>query len=418
MILIIPYRSIFDGAYFDEDKLEKIVNNLVSNAFKFSPEDSRIITKVTVDDTIMRLEVVDSGPGIPADQQKTIFDRFVQLDGSVTREQEGSGIGLALTKELVTLCHGTIELESTLGQGSRFIVSLPIGKEAFESNEIIPDTSKDITGYANATTLDEALLSSPQDTLGEIPVVLIVEDQNELRYYMRKHLKAYEVLEASNGIEGLDTAIIEIPDLIISDVMMPKMDGMSLLQTLKTDERTSHIPVILLTAKADLPSKMEGLEIGADDYLTKPFDAEELLARCHNLIEQRKLLRERFSRTMVLKPQDISITSTDEVFLKKVMEVLETHMSNSQFSVETFQREMGMSRMQLHRKLKALTNHSTTEFVRVQRLKRASQLLTDSDATISDICYLVGFNSLSYFTKCFKEQYGVTPSDYALAHQS
>jgi len=193
---------------------------------------------------------------------------------------------------------------------------------------------------------------------------------------------------------------------------MPEMDGIELCSQLKTDETTSHIPVILLTARANRESKLEGLSTGADDYLIKPFNAEELKVRVKNLIDQRKLLQQRFSKTVVLKPRDIAINSMDEVFLEKVMAIIEKNMDNADFSVEDFQKAIGMSRMQLHRKLKALTNHSTTEFIRIQRLKRAASLLEQNGGNVSEVCYQVGFNSLSYFTKMFKEQFGVTPSKY------
>lgn len=198
--------------------------------------------------------------------------------------------------------------------------------------------------------------------------------------------------------------------------MMPEMDGVELCKKIKEDEKTSHIPVVLLTAKADVESRLEGLETGADDYITKPFDARELQTRVKNLILQRKNLRDRFSRTIVLKPNDIAITSADESFLIKVMAVIESYLSNSEFSVQDFQKELGMSRMQLHRKLKALTGHSASDFIRVQRLIRASEMLTKTDNNISEVCYQTGFTSLSYFAKCFRKQFGTTPKEYASLH--
>ncbi|MGI9542162.1 MAG: hybrid sensor histidine kinase/response regulator transcription factor, partial [Cyclobacteriaceae bacterium] len=416
--MLIPEQEL--QGYFDDDKLEKIIYNLVSNAFKFTADGGEITVSSQWRSDLLKIEVTDNGCGIPAHKLNAVFNRFYQTDDSPTRTHEGTGIGLALTKELVSLHKGTVTVKSTPGQGSTFTITLPLKASAYKdqkiSKEAIPRHSLHVSRQ-----IHNEIETPPIDRITEAtdaPIVLVVEDHAELRHYIKSHLSNYRVLEAANGSEGLTVAIKQVPDLVISDVMMPKMNGVDLLHSLKTNEKTSHIPVILLTAKADLPSKLEGFETGADDYLTKPFDAKELLARCQNIIEQRKLLRNKFSSTLVLKPKDIAITPTDEVFLNKVMETVEKHLEDSSFSVEVFQQEVGMSRMQLHRKLKALTDYSTTEFIRVQRLKRAAQLLADTDATISDICYRVGFNSLSYFTKCFKEQYGKTPSDFAFSNQT
>jgi YesN/AraC family two-component response regulator len=218
---------------------------------------------------------------------------------------------------------------------------------------------------------------------------------------------------AGNGAEGLDKASQHLPDLIISDVMMPVMDGVELCRKIKEDEVTSHIPVILLTAKADIESRLEGLETGADDYMTKPFDARELQTRVKNLIRQRENLRSRFSRTVILRPKEIAITSRDETFLERVMAIVESNLSNSEFTMEDFQRDVGMSRMQLHRKLKALTGHSAGEFMRIQRLIRASELLSKTNGNVTEVCYQTGFTSVSYFSKCFKKQFGVLPKAFA-----
>ncbi len=246
----------------------------------------------------------------------------------------------------------------------------------------------------------------------------MVEDNLDVATYIKDtFVGCYTVLEAHNGQEGLQLAIKHVPDLVISDVMMPKMDGLELCRRLKTEECTSHIPLILLTAKANVESKMGGLQTGADDYLTKPFHAEELIVRVNNLIQQRKRLKERYSRELTLQPSAIAVSSVDEKFLEKVLTIMEANISNADFDVEVFGREIGMSRMQLHRKLMALTNHSPGEFIRTFRLKRAMLLLSKNYGNISDIAFSVGFNSLTYFSKCFKDQYGQTPSDY-LAHRS
>ena len=248
-------------------------------------------------------------------------------------------------------------------------------------------------------------------------LALIIEDNEDLQVYIRDILKAdHQVQIASNGAEGIDLAIQLIPDLIISDLMMPKLDGIELCRQLKTDERTSHIPIVMLTAKASQNARIEGLETGADDYLVKPFDKKELQVRVKNLIEQRRQLRERYSRQVTLQPRQIAVTAADERFLEKVMKLMEDNIENSAFSVEEFSREIGMSRTQLFRKMQALTNQSVSEFVRDFRLKRAASLLGQRAGTVTEIAYQVGFNNLSYFAKCFKELFGQSPSEYLAAH--
>jgi DNA-binding response OmpR family regulator len=258
-------------------------------------------------------------------------------------------------------------------------------------------------------TNNEQQATSDQET-----VLLIVEDNPDMRAYLRGILgKSYRLMEAGDGEEGLRQAAAAMPDLIVSDVMMPKMDGFAFCQKIKTDERTSHIPVILLTARASGESKIEGLETGADDYLTKPFNARELQVRVQNLIQQRRRLRERFSREVTLQPRDIAITTMDELFLQRVMTIVDAHLSDADFSVEAFAEEVKMSRVQLHRKIKALTNQSASEFIRTLRLRAAAKLLEQHKYTISEVAYQVGFNNLSYFARCFRDEFGRLPSEYA-----
>jgi DNA-binding response OmpR family regulator len=243
--------------------------------------------------------------------------------------------------------------------------------------------------------------------------VLVVEDNDDLRQFLAQNLSdAYAVLQAGNGLIGYETAVAEVPDLVISDLMMPGLDGLALCAKLKADERTSHIPVVLLTARADAESKLQGLETGADDYLTKPFALPELHLRVRNLIEGRRRLRELFSRQLNLQPAEIAVTSTDERFLQKVMTVIEAQLSNADFDVEMLGREVGMSRSNLHRKLTALTGQSFTECIRTIRLKRAAHLLENRYGSVAEVAGQVGFNSLNYFAKCFREMYGQTPSEY------
>jgi signal transduction histidine kinase/ligand-binding sensor domain-containing protein/DNA-binding response OmpR family regulator len=409
-------------AYFDKDKLEKMISNLLSNAFKFTPEGGEINVQLEiVDGGAVAITVQDSGIGIPANRLNRIFDRFYQVDGSHTREQEGTGIGLALTKELVLLHRGTISVESELGKGTRFNLRFPLGSSHLGEDEIIKVSESENEGLEVQVKPSVALVEDGSPVLPEtdgqayshLPLILVVEDNADVRGYIREHFDfKYRVIEARDGQAGLDRAIEQVPDLIISDLMMPKMDGIELCRRLKTDERTSHIPVILLTARATGESKVEGLETGADDYLTKPFNPQELQVRVKNLIEQRQKLRERFGREVKLQPRDVAITSADEKFLNRAVEIVEKEMDNADFSVEDFESAMSLSKMQLYRKLKGLTNQSPNEFIRTLRLKKAAMLLDKRSGNIAEITYEVGFNNLSYFSKCFKDLYGVTPSEY------
>lgn len=394
-----------DSAWFDEDKLRKIVSNLLSNAFKFTPEGGSVTLSIKPHGSHLQIEVADTGPGIPKEQQKAIFNRFHQT-GIATAT--GTGIGLTLTKELAELHHGKIQVTSTPGKGSSFTFTFPIRKEAYASFEV--SNQPVITHSFNTEPLPAA--NEEEELMGTaLPIVLIVEDNRDLRRHIGRLLHShFHILESANGRLGIEAALRIVPDLIISDLMMPEMDGVELTRELKTNEKTSHIPIILLTAKADRSSKLEGLTIGADEYLTKPFDNEELFTRVNNLVNLRVALRKRYSNTILLEPSKIEITSPEETFIKKALQVVENNLSNSDFTVEHFQKEMGMSRMQLHRKLKALTNYSASEFIRDLRLKRAASLL--DKLNVADAAYQTGFNSLSYFTECFKEKFGTTPSNY------
>ncbi len=404
----------------DTDLLEKIITNLLSNAFKFTKPAGEIsfegmIEAAANNQFVLHFTVQDTGIGIPAAHLPFVFDRFYQVDTSSTRAYEGAGIGLALTKELVELQGGSIQVDSQAGVGTTFRVTLPVEATvepiaARDENESAPAA---YAGPANGLEQNRTVVGQNSTSRKGCAKVLVVEDNADLREFLVQNLAGtYQVLEAKNGREGYQVALDESPDLILSDVMMPEMDGISLCRGLKTDPHTSHIPVILLTAKADQESKMTGLETGADDYLPKPFKLQELLLRVDNLIQQRRKLRERFSRQLTPNPKEIAVTSADERFLQKALALLETHMDNAAFDVELFGREIGMSRSQLHRKLTALTGHSTSDFIRTVRLKRALQLLEGDYGNISEIAYQVGFNSLTYFTKCFREQYGFPPSEY------
>ena len=396
---------------FDPDKLEKIVYNLLSNAIKFTPVRGTVSIHTAVESpSRLRLSVSDTGLGIPEELQDKVFDRFFQVDGSNTRAFEGTGIGLALIKELVDLHGGTITLDSAAQQGTTFAVVLPLQHSHGEQlEELALARAVDV-----AAGEAEAVDTSPKTHSSEaLPQLLLVEDNPDLRRYIRDHLSGqYQWQEAVHGKEGWDIATEALPDIIITDVMMPEMDGVELTHRLKNDERTSHIPIIMLTARDDAETKRASFQTGADQYLTKPFDTAELQDRLQSLLKQRLHLREKYSREVTLRPQDVTVNDHDAAFLERCLRTVEDNLHDSEFSVEQMQREIGMSRMQLHRKLKALTNQSTTEFIRGIRLQRAAQLLQQTNVQVTEVAYDVGFNHLSYFAKCFKEKFGVAPSDY------
>jgi signal transduction histidine kinase len=449
--------------WVDKEKMEKVLYNLLSNAFKYTPEGGRIAVSImglkssvvgrqssvksvkSTEDWRLKTEdlaansmvisISDTGSGIAPDHLAHIFDRFYQAEDSYNKDQEGTGIGLALAKELVELHHGEIRVESEVGKGTTFWIFLPIGEEHLKEEEKRRrgEEEMDISQQSTVSSqqsrqmelenedMKSSTIHHPSSTIHEsAPLLLIVEDNRDLRQYIHGFLAAdYEIIEGGDGESGFRMALEAIPDLIISDVMMPVMDGYELCQKIKTDEKTSHIPVILLTARADMESKIEGLETGADDFISKPFDAEELLVRIRNLIEQRRRLKERFMANVekigfeeLLKLPSTGIQSMDQQFIEKAFAIVQEELSNPDFSVTAFTDKMNMSRMQLHRKLVALTGHPANVFIRSIRLKKAAALLVNKSGNVTEIAYDVGFNNLSYFARCFKVQYGMSPSDF------
>ncbi len=425
--IVLTFQTDLDAmeGWFDANKLEKIVNNLMSNALKFTPEGGKIDVTLAVsgndhgtplplaeEGLWVRLRVTDTGPGIAPEHLPHIFDRFYRVDD--THTTEGTGIGLALVKELVQLHHGTIHADSAAGHGSTFTVVLPIGRSAYASSEITktpPQCGEHERIELVEPSAEVAATPAGKNSEGK-PIVLVVEDNADLREFIREFLeKDYAVREAGDGEAGYNTALEIVPDLIISDIMMSKMDGIKLCRTVKQDVRTSHVPVILLTARAGADSKVEGLETGADDYITKPFDARELIARVKNLIEQRRHLRQKFSAGTVLKPGEVAVTSLDDDLLKRVMTAVEKNIGDEDFDVDDLAEEAYLSRPHLNRKLQALTNLSPAEFIRYIRLQRARELLEKNAGNVTDIAYRVGFSSPSYFSSCFHERFGYPPSE-------
>jgi DNA-binding response OmpR family regulator/two-component sensor histidine kinase len=432
--------------YFDPDKLEKILTNLISNAFKYTSSGGKVkvnlqysppLDEADEDSTgsgppeFAEITVSDSGKGIPADKIDKIFDRFYRTSDSDTQEEEGTGIGLALTRELVDLYRGKITVESEVDKGSTFRISLPVSREQFREEEVTEPLTSDLTGEESAATgqiiqsedafavkdgvpeiITDGSPGSSSAVKSDAPLILIVEDNVDLRNYIAGSLGGYyEIRMAGNGILGLESALESIPDLVISDVMMPEMDGMEMCGKLKKDERTCHIPVIMLTAKSDKGSKMEGLETGADDYLIKPFDPDELRIRVRNLVEQRKRLREKFREEFESDAVELESTPRDQL-MKKLMDILERHIDEPEFSIDHLTDELHMSRSQVYRKVTAITGYSPNEMIRTHRLKKAASLFRRGHRHVAQVMHRVGFNNQSYFSKCFSELYGMPPSSY------
>ncbi len=403
---------------FDSEKLEKIIRNLLSNALKFTQRGGTVLVKTSAvleePDPWVSVMVTDTGPGISEEDLPNIFDRFYQAKSTQERHTAGTGIGLALSKELAQLMGGTIQVKSKEKEGSKFILHLP-----FQLLEKSEPKRVSLDGVTNSSPEEIVYDSTEPDNYEPIEgdnrdLVLLVEDHAELRDFVKSQLHPlYTVIEATNGQTGLDQARNHIPDLIITDVMMPEMDGYEFCQHVKGNELTSHIPVIMLTAKSTTESRLQGLEEGADAYLTKPFNRDELLLRIRKLLETRKLLQEKYQRLGTESDSEDStlIESKEHVYLSKAKDVVEKFLDDPDFDVEAFCQEMGMSRTQLHRKLKALTNQSTTGFVRSIRLKTARQLLENGAGNVTEVAYAVGFSSPPYFSKCFQEKFGVSPKD-------
>ena len=425
--------------YLDRDKMEKIITNLLSNAFRFTPVGGMIeinvksvpscdslFDKQVNQEGFVEISVSDTGIGIPEEKLPKIFDRFYQVDGSHTREQGGTGLGLSLTKELVKLHKGEIEVESVAGKGTIFRISFPLGKGHLKPEEIggteveqgkeIDDDGIGKIGEAYEEETHNNIKPEFDVEIFEnnsLPLLLLVEDNPDMRQYIKDNLKnEHRVLEAHDGVDGWDKSIEHIPDLIISDIMMPKMDGFTLCDKLKTDEKTSHIPVILLTAKATKEDKLTGYESGADDYILKPFEPDELKARIKNLIEQRKRIHEDFRKNGIPGLNLANITPVDKKFLQNAYDIITQHIADKSFGVEVFAKELCVSKSLLRKKIISLTGEPPVEFIRKVRLHKAVKLIEHKFGNLSEIALEVGFSNPAYFSECFKRQFGVSPSQY------
>ena len=408
----------------DQEKISRIVFNLLSNALKYTPAGGEIFVSLKDEGANLRLDVKDTGKGISQDEADKIFERFFQAKGAAS----GTGIGLALVKSFVELHHGEARVESELGKGSDFIVVIPREQEG--DSQVIHngvDNSVNTSTPDGKNVVDESVLQYIDDgnrSRGKVqqlvsensnrPTVLVIDDNTDIRQYERTLLQdEYIVLEAADGKEGLSVAIKEVPDLVICDVMMPVMDGLEFTEQLKTNTATSHIPVIMLTAKNLEEHRAEGYEHGADSYITKPFNSKVLLARIENLLRQRLLLKHLYQGSLEAEKEisESHLEDRDKQFLKQLQTIIQQNLSDSEFGVEDMGQQIGLSRVQLYRKVKAMTGSSVVDLLRKARLAKAKRLLETRSMSVSEVAYEVGFSAPSYFTKCFKEEYGMLPGD-------
>jgi signal transduction histidine kinase/ligand-binding sensor domain-containing protein/DNA-binding response OmpR family regulator len=409
------------NALFDAEKVETILNNLLSNALKYTGEGGTVSVHLSLvfasdeeeslsfgpEKQLIEISVKDTGEGISGNNIEKVFTRFFRVNSE--NESSGTGIGLSLVKELVNLHKGTVYVQSKSGKGSKFTVRLPFETESAIEDVDSADDAVNKIQKSGKIKVSGSDLSEKADAR----IMLIVEDNPDVRYFIRSHFESvYSVYEAKNGKEGWELATMIIPDVIISDILMPDVDGFEFCKRIKKDERTSHIPLLLLTALHSREHEIEGLSCGADDYVTKPFDISVLQTKIENMLSVRHALREKYTRELILKPSDITVSSPDDRFLQKAMAVVEKNISNPDFDIEHFAAEAGVSRMQLYRKFNALTNMTVKEFVRSIRLKRSAQLLMEKKMNITEIAFSVGFKDLSHFRKCFHREYGMSASEY------
>ncbi|GAB3989898.1 two-component regulator propeller domain-containing protein [Spirosoma daeguense] len=425
---------------FSPDAIEKIINNLLSNALKFTPEHGQIHIQLSLENDpaglknqqhntapLVRMKVTDNGPGIPDEKIQQIFEEFFKGQSGNVRNQQGAGIGLALSRSLAELHHGHLYVDQSNSVGATFIVDIPTDRATYANDHWLPATaladepeSLPMTWSASQTEEFEEQ-KEPFDVTPILPnlnkpLLLLVEDNADMRIFIRQGLShEFTIIEAINGKDALDKLEEQMPVVIVSDIMMPVMDGFEFTQRLKSSKAFNHIPIVFLTAKADETSRIKALKTGADAYITKPFTIELLAAKLTNILTYRRRLQQHFRKELTIEPKDVEVTSADETFLNEAMTVIEAHIMDTEFNIDVMVKELGMSRSNLYLKFKDLTGLSTNEFIRSIRLKRAHKLLETTDLSVKEIMFIAGFNTASYFSKCFKNQYGILPSDYRQA---
>lgn len=400
----------------DEQKLHSIVSNLLTNAIKFTPEGGKIVLHIRAEQGTLVLKVKDTGVGIPAEQLPLVFNRFFRVDSEATRLQEGTGVGLALTRELVELMRGDIRIKSDEGKGTEITVTLPITQAAAPADAEKGDLAVragDLSGIVASLGKEVQYFRSGGKGL---PQLLLIEDNEDVAFYLRTCLAdSFDLTLAPNGALGIAEALESIPDLIISDVMMPEKDGFEVCEALKADERTSHIPIILLTAKADTDAKIGGLRRGADAYLTKPFDRDELLVRLDALLKRQRLLRAHFSQKEVAVERESAaikeVIEVEDAFLQKVRTIVESHYQDESFALPQLCQKIRMSRSQLYRKMKAVADVSPSDYIRNHRLLQAKMMLETMDFNVSEVAWKVGYKEISHFSRSYQEAFGVLPSE-------
>lgn len=409
--------------FFDKDHLEKVVFNLLSNAFKFTAEQGTIILNIQQMENEVCLSVIDNGKGIAENNLNQLFTKFFQVYNEEV-SNSGYGIGLALSKNIVELHKGTIAVTSKIddptNRKTTFTVTLPLGSAHLDKNAIIPEfmnSDNPVHYYLQSAAND--IIALPEAEVGDRKyTLLIIEDNLELRNFMKDSFEPYyHILQGNNGVEGLAIALQELPDLIISDVMMPEMDGLELCRQIKTDERINHIPVVLLTARAAFIHQINGYEKGADAYVTKPFSIQILALNVKNMLATKEATRQKFVRDILLNPAPVKIETADDKFLVKLMKVIEDHLDNTEFDVMTLAQEVGMSKTVLYKKVQAITNLSVADLIKTVRLKQAALMLERNEMAIAEVAFAVGFSDRKYFSKEFKKQYDMSPSAYVAAKQ-
>jgi DNA-binding response OmpR family regulator len=417
-------------AYFDHDLMEKIMNNILSNAVKFTPDNGRIRVSLSVlkprrqmsgrpgqQNPEFQIIVEDSGIGIPKGKTSKIFGRFYQVDDANNVSYTGSGVGLALTKKLVVLLDGSIDVTSGENKGSRFVMSFPLIVDSPSIDGKIENIllEEGISEFKRNISDNSVSKYSELESEEKLPLMLIVEDNSDMQRFLKTSFEnQYRIIQAFNGKQGLEKALDNIPNIIISDVMMPEMDGIEFCNKIKNNDITNHVPIIMLTAKGSVESKLKGLEVGADSYIPKPFDMRILEMKVKKLLEDRDILREKFRlKGITQDSKKIGINNTHKTFLEKAEKIIEENLMNNEFGVEDLALALSFSRMQLYRKFKSILGSSANEFIRNYRIKKAAHLLIETDLNVSEILYDVGFTNRSYFSKCFKQSFDMSPKEYA-----
>ena len=395
-----PYSG---PAFFDGEKVEKVLYNLLSNAFKFTGEKGTVQFRASVVNQHVVMFVKDSGIGIPQEKLPYIFNRFYQVEDPSLRFQEGSGIGLAICRELTELHRGTLTVESEEGQGSEFVFTIPISRSAYRKAEVMKHGGKKTSKRESTHITDKGLRSSGELPEDGLPLILIAEDDADMRFYIANTLKLnYRVISVADGRQAYDKALDVVPDLVVADVLMPHMDGRMLFHKLRSNAVTDHIPLVMLTERSDQQKPESGSQAAADDYLTKPFDARELLMRVHNLIQNRKNLFERVRDQGIRKLPVLPMPDADQQFLLRLTATLDAHFANPGFGIDQLTERIGMSRMQLHRKLKALTNKAPGELLRQFRLEHAQELI-NKGFTVTEVAFKTGFPDLNTFNRALRD---------------